>query len=85
MCEYLGISYKIGVPTKFNTATTTAIRDHITSSGHQNDFNNFKTLSFGNNNLQGLIKESLLIKKISPPLNKQVKIFNNNNIASLYL
>ena len=72
----LGISYKKGVPNKFNTATTTAIRDHIRSSGHQKDFNHFKILSFANNNLECLIKESLLIKNFSPPLlNKQKVLY----------
>ena len=64
MCEHLGISYNTGVPTKFNMATTTSIRDHTRSSGHLNDFNNFKILSFGKNNLDCLIKESLLIKEV---------------------
>ena len=59
MYEHLGISYKMGVTTKYNMATTTAIRDHIRSSGHLNDFNNFIILSFGKNNLECLIKESL--------------------------
>ena len=72
MCEHLGISYMMGMPTKFNMAATTGIRDNIRSSGHLNNFNNFKILNFGKYNLECSIKESLLIEKFSPPLNKQV-------------
>ena len=75
MCEHLGISYRTGVPTKFNINTTTAIRDHIRQTGHQNDFNNFEILNFGKNNLECLIKEGILIKKSTPTLNKQLKYF----------
>ena len=75
MCEHLGISYKTGKDTKFNPDTTTAIRDHIRNSGHQNDFTNFEILNHGKNNLECLIKESLLIKNTSPDLNKQIKSF----------
>ena len=75
MCEHLGISYKTGAPTKFNIKTTTAIRDHINTSGHVNNFENFELLSFGKNDFECLVKESILIKKNTPPLNKQVKTF----------
>ena len=76
MCEHLGISYRTGEPTKFNKNTTTSIRDHILETGHQNTFENFESLSFGNNNLECLIKEKILIQKCSPPLiNKQVENF----------
>ena len=72
MYEHLGISYIKGMPTKFNMATTTGIRDNIRSSCHLNDFNNCKILSFGKYNLECSINESLLIKKFSPPQNKQI-------------
>ena len=75
MCEHLGISYKTGAATNFNTKTTTAIRDHINTSGHVNNFENFEILSFGKNDFECLVKESILIKKNTPPLNKQVKTF----------
>ena len=76
MCEHLGTSYRTGEPTKFNEKTTTAVRDHIRETGHKNNFENFKFLSFGQNNLECLIKEKLLIQKFSPPLiNKQVQNF----------
>ena len=75
MCEHLGISHKTGAATKFNNKTTTAIRDHIRETGHQNNFENFETVSFGKNDFECLIKESILIKKFQPILNKQVKTF----------
>ena len=76
MCEHLGTSFRTGEPTKFNTKTSTAIRDHIRETGHVNDHNSFKFLSFGKNNLECLIKEKLLIQKLSPTLiNKQLNNF----------
>lgn len=75
MCEHLGISYKTGKDTKYNPKNTTAIRDHMRESGHENDFSNFEILNYGQNDLECLIKESLLIKIVSPDLNKQVKDF----------
>ena len=76
MCEHLGTSFRTGAPTKFNTDSTTSIRDHIRETGHLNDFENFEILSYGKNNLECLIKEKILIKKFTPPLiNKQVNNF----------
>ena len=76
MCEHLGTSFRTGEPTKFNEKSSTAIRDHIRDSGHKNDFESFKLLSFGKNNFECLIKEKLLLQKFSPTLiNKQVKNF----------
>ena len=75
MCEHLGVSHKTGESLKYNVKTTTAIRDHIKDSGHINDFTSFEILNFGKNNLECLIKESVLIKKLNPPLNKQVDYF----------
>ena len=76
MCEHLGVSWRTGAPTKFNTKTTTAIRDHIRETEHQNTFENFEILSLGKNNLECLIKEKILIQKLAPPLiNKQIQNF----------
>ena len=75
MCEHLGVSYKTGKGTKFNPNSSTAVRDHIREKGHENDVTNFEILNHAKNNLECLIKESLLIKKMSPNLNKQVKYF----------
>ena len=77
MCEHLGISWRTGKPLKYNPNQSTAIRDHIKDSGHQNKFDNFETLSFGKNNFECLLKEKILIQKFAPPLiNKQMKNFN---------
>ena len=75
MCEHLGISYKTGKSMKFNEGSTTAIKDHMKVTGHKNDFENFEILSSGKNNLECLIKESILVKKYKPSLNKQIKEF----------
>ena len=76
MCEHLGISWRTDEPTKYNSKTTTAIRDHIRDTGHENSRDNFEVLSFGKNNFECLIKEKLLIQKFSPPLiNKQLDNF----------
>jgi len=66
MCEHLGISYKTGKCTKYNSKTTTSVRDHIRECGHTNDFSNFEIINHGQNDFECLIKESLLIKKCHP-------------------
>ena len=75
MCEHLGTSYKTGKVSKYNPATTSAIREHIRLSKHTGDVSNFKIVSFANNDFEALIKESLLVGQQKPPLNKQVKSF----------
>ena len=75
MCEHLGISYKTGKPMKYNPNSTTAVKEHLRESGHINNFDNFEILSFAKNDFECLIKESALIRKFKPKLNKQVKEF----------
>ena len=76
MCEHLGISWRTGEPTKYNEKTTTAIRDHIRETGHENSYENFEILNFGTNNFACLVKENILIDKFAPTLiNKQVNNF----------
>ena len=75
MCEHLGISYITGKPRKFNQNQTTAVREHLRECGHKNDLNNFKILTQAKSDSELIIKESLLIGKEKPPLNKQVKTY----------
>ena len=75
MCEHLGISYKTGKPMKYHPNSSTAVKDHLRESGHFNNFDNFEILCFAKNNFECLIKESVLIRKCQPNLNKQVKEF----------
>jgi len=75
MCEHLGLSYITGKPRKYNAQTTTAVREHLRTSQHIADFDNFKILGNAKNDFRLQIKESLLIGKDQPLLNKQVKRF----------
>ena len=85
MCEHLGISWRTGVPTKYNEKTTTAIRDHIRETGHENSYENFEILNFGTNNFACLVKENILIDKFAPTLiNKQVNNFKLSLFQASY-
>ena len=73
--EHLGISYKTGKATKYNDKQTTAVREHLRLCEHTSDVTNFKVLNHGSTDFELLIKESLLVGKEQPQLNKQVKSF----------
>ena len=75
MCEHLGTSYKTGKELKWNEANSTVVRNHLKNERHNGDFNNFKIVGFARNDFELLIKESLLINKLKPCLNKQVDSF----------
>ena len=75
MCEHLGISSKTGKKLKYNASQATIVRQHLETCKHQGDFDNFKGLGFANNDFELLIKESLLITKLRPTLNKQTDSF----------
>ena len=75
MCEHLGISHITGKPRKFNPNQDTAVKKHLRESGHNCDMSNFRIISNATNDLDLSIKESLLIGKEKPVLNKQVKTF----------
>ena len=74
-CEHLGISPKTGNIRKYNATHATIVRQHIVNSKHHCDFDNFTVLGYANNDFELLIKESLLITKMRPSLNKQVDNF----------
>ena len=71
MCEHLGISSKTGKNLKYNVSQATEVRKHLETHKHEGDFDNFKILGFAKNDFELLIKESLLITKLRPTLNKQ--------------
>ena len=51
------------------------ISDHVLTCGYNINFNDFTILSKDSNNINLLIKESLLIARDKPILNKTVKSF----------
>ena len=75
MCEHLGISHITGNPRKFNPQQDTAVKKHLRETGHKCDMKNFQILTQAKSDLELLIKESLLIGRERPILNKQVKTY----------
>ena len=75
MCEHLGNSYKTGKSRKLSQGQITAIHHHIITSGHTGKFGDFKMRCQVNSNFELLIKESSLIDKYKPNLNKQINTF----------
>ena len=51
---------------------TSAIADHITSTGHNIKWDHFEILATGRFDIHCRIKESLLIKDLKPSLNENV-------------
>ena len=52
-----------------------AVSTHMFSTGHDVNFDDVKILARGKTDTELLIKESLLIKQLNPPLNANVKSF----------
>ena len=75
MCEHLGVSHITGKVRKFHPDQDTAIRKHLRESGHNSNMDNFKIISRAKYNFDLTIKESILIGREKPILNKQVKTF----------
>ena len=74
-CEHLGISKRTGKCLKYNAAQATVVQQHLLTSSHQGDIDNFKVLGYARNDFELLIKESLIISKLDPSLNKQTESF----------
>ena len=70
MCEHMGISHLTGKNLKYNNTQATNVRQHIHDLNHIGNFDNFKPLGYARNDFELLIKESLLITKLKPTLNK---------------
>ena len=72
LCEHLGISNKTGKALKYNPNNATVVKQHLVESNHQGDFSNFEVIGRAKTDYQLLIKESLLIARLNPSLNKQI-------------
>ena len=68
--EHLGITpltqKRVKCPKK------SAIGEHILMTGHQSSYDNFSIIAFDNNSFKLRLKESLLIKKDNPELNRNI-------------
>ena len=69
-----------------------SVKDHCLLSGHVCSFEDFTVLNYEQHKSKRLIKESLLVTKEKPLLNKKVKsltlkpfLFNSTNAILLYL
>ena len=65
--EHIGISH---LTRKRVECKLSAISDHLFLHSHDNDFNNFTILCRDNNGFRLILKESILISRDSPVLNK---------------
>ena len=68
-CDHLGLSWRSGQPI---VGVQTEIKSHIATCKTSCDFDNFKVLTGDSDVMRLKIKESLLIKKDGPNLNKNV-------------
>ena len=75
MSEHLGISLKTIKKFKYNMSHATAIRSHCFECQHSASFEDFRLIGVARNDFQVLIKESILISRDLPLLNRQVKSF----------
>ena len=73
--EHLGISKVTNLPLKYSKKSSTAIREHTHSSGHNSTKECFKIIGTAKNDFHLKIKESLNILRENPALNKTVKSF----------
>ena len=69
-CEHLGITPMTGK--RVVNPRPSAVNDHLLNSNHQCDFTNFSIIANDNNSFRLLLKESILIAKDNPYLNKQI-------------
>lgn len=58
-----------------NPRKTTAVTEHLLRNNHEVQIDNVSFLATGKSDTELLIKESLLVKKLSPPLNAMVSSF----------
>ena len=70
--EHLGISIKTGKALKYNPKSTTAVKEHLRECDHVGTADNFKIIGSATSDHHLCIKESLLIKRDRPALNKNV-------------
>ena len=70
-CEHLGITPLTGKKVKISKES--AVFDHIVHTGHNASFDDFETLAKERDEFRLLLRESLLILRDDPPLNRYVK------------
>jgi len=58
-----------------NPRKTTAVTEHLLRNNHEVQIDFVSFLATGKSDTELLIKESLLLKKLSPPLNAMVSSF----------
>ena len=73
--EHLGLSLRTGKKFTYNpnNGNNTAILNHINTSGCVGNIENFDIIGSASNDFHLCLKESLLIKKFKPSLNKSIK------------
>ena len=64
---------------------SSAIADHIISTGHNIKWDHFEILATGHSDVHCKINETLLIKDLKPALNKNVVARNFFSISLLYI
>ena len=69
--EHLSLSALTGK--RVNNDKKSAVKDHCLFNNHDNTFEDFSILAYESNPFKLLIKESLLVSRDKPLLNKQVK------------
>ena len=69
--EHLSLSALTGK--RVNNDKKSAVKDHCLFNNHDNTFEGFSILAYESNPFKLLIKESLLVSRDKPLLNKQVK------------
>ena len=69
--EHIGISHLTGRSVECKPKPS-AVSDHLLLHNHDSNFNNFTILCRDNNGFRLLIKESILISKDSPVLNRNI-------------
>ena len=69
-CEHLGITLLTGKNIK--SPKESAVFDHIFHMGHNASFDDFETLVKESDELRLLLRDSLLILRDNPPLNRYV-------------
>ena len=57
---------------QWKSSHSSAIADHIISTGHNIKWDNFEILATGRSDVHCKIKETLLIKDLKPALNENV-------------
>ena len=73
MCEHLGISHLTGKERSLQESQKTAIHKHNLECMSAPSFGDFEILASESNDFRLTLKESLLIKRDNPCLNKTVQ------------